>query len=485
MDTVTFPQSRCLAGIARADVTPPVGIYHRMWGAAMHDRSTGVHRPLTATVLLLADASGSPAADSYKAIVALDHCLLWKKEMDALLSSVSQISGVDRHSLVIFFSHTHGAGLMGLERTDLPGGDLIPAYLDQVSATVARLVARARSNAQPAAISYVLGHCSLAANRDYFDSVRNEFVCGYNPGGTTDDTLLVGRVTSSDGRAIASIVNYACHPTTLAWQNTLISPDYVGAMRDVIESVTSAPTVFIQGASGDLGPRVGYVGEVSAADQNGRQLAYAVLSCLESLPPPLTNFQYDGAVVSGATLGTWKHVPVSDEQLAKLATWRTRRRTVPLAYRTDLPSRHELEQEHRAARQAEADSAGDPLRQRDARAMVERATRRLTRVEHLPVGDRYPYAIHLWRIGDAVWVACDGEHYNFLQRGLRARFPGVPIIVGTLANGSTVWYLPDSRSYGKGLYQEEASILTKGSLEQLEEAIAEEIRHILDLEVHS
>ena len=37
---ILTPQSRCKAGFARADITPPVGIYHRMWGAALHDRAT-------------------------------------------------------------------------------------------------------------------------------------------------------------------------------------------------------------------------------------------------------------------------------------------------------------------------------------------------------------------------------------------------------------------------------------------------------------
>ena len=49
------------------------------------------------------------------------------------------------------------------------------------------------------------------------------------------------------------MVNYACHPTTLAWENTLISPDFPGAMREVVERATAAPCVFLQGASGDLG----------------------------------------------------------------------------------------------------------------------------------------------------------------------------------------------------------------------------------------
>jgi hypothetical protein len=40
-------------GIAREDITPPVGIYAKNWGAATHDVAEGIHRPLTATVLTL------------------------------------------------------------------------------------------------------------------------------------------------------------------------------------------------------------------------------------------------------------------------------------------------------------------------------------------------------------------------------------------------------------------------------------------------
>ena len=44
---VETPQSICAFGLARADITPPVGIYHRMWGAAAHDPiAPGMHRPL-------------------------------------------------------------------------------------------------------------------------------------------------------------------------------------------------------------------------------------------------------------------------------------------------------------------------------------------------------------------------------------------------------------------------------------------------------
>ena len=282
---------------------------------------------------------------------------------------------------------------------------------------------------------------------------------------------------------LATIVNYACHPTTLAWDNTLISPDYVGAMRELVEGPTAAPCFFIQGASGDLGPRDGYVGDVTVADRNGRQLGYAALSALEQLPPAGKHMVYSGAVVSGATIGTWEFEDVGAEQARDHARWIERQATVSLELRDDLPDRQQLQQDAASWRQKQdaATEAGDAQAARDARAMVERSTRWLTRIGHLsPPG--YTYPMRLWRLGDAIWIALDGEHYNVLQRRLRAEFPDRPLVIGTLANGSDAWYLPDADSYGKGLYQENASVLARGCLERVGDALLEQIRELLTTE---
>lgn len=473
-------QSSVRVGVARGDITPPVGIYHRMWGAATHDRSTGVHRPLTATVLAIAPRESTEQAHR-KIVVALDHCLLWTAEMKTLLDRVAESADVDRSSITVFFSHTHAAGLMGLERCELPGGDLIPPYLDHIASEVARRTRDAIEDLQPASIVYGKGRCSLATNRDYFDKESDSYVCGFNPKGVADDTLVVARITADTGVTLATIVNYACHPTTLAWDNTLISPDYVGAMREVIENATAAPCFFIQGASGDIGPRAGFVGDVAVADHNGRQLGYAALSTIEEMLPAKEQFVYNGAVVSGATIGTWRCEPESNESTQRAGVWRSAVCEVELRLREDLPRRAELLDDQRRwqAVEEEASAAGDSRGAREARAMAERATRRLVRVEHLEEGDSFAYRAELWRVGDAIWVPLDGEHYNVLQRVLREQFPDYTLIIGTLANGSNVWYLPDAESYGKGLYQEEASILARGSLEKLTEALVASIQQLI------
>ncbi len=76
---VNTPQSRCRAAVARCDITPPIGMYHRMWGAALHDRATGVHRPLEATLLWI--EPHPPATGEPQVVVSLDHCILDAEEV--------------------------------------------------------------------------------------------------------------------------------------------------------------------------------------------------------------------------------------------------------------------------------------------------------------------------------------------------------------------------------------------------------------------
>jgi hypothetical protein len=464
---VDTPTSICRFGIAREDITPPVGIYHRMWGAALHDQAEGIHRPLLATAMVFRPSDQHNT--DLQVVVALDHCLFGVPEIEALQQAVTAKTGIQASSMIVAFSHTHAAGLMLLDRAALPGGDLIPPYLRQLNETVAGLVEQAMRSVVPATISYGVGRCDLAAHRDFWDEPTQQWVCGFEPSGPADDTVLVARVTDKQDRVIATIVNYACHPTTLAWENRLISPDYPGALREVVERQFGAPCVFLQGASGELGPREGYVGDVKVADRNGQQLGYAALSALTALPPPSTRFEYAGPVVSGATLGAWKHVSFDDSDWRRASNWGANRDRIPISYRPELPKPADVEKDRSRwlADEEAARQRGDTVRVRDCRAMVERGTRMMARLQLLPAGKTYPYQLQVWRMGDAIWVAAQGESYSLLQTALREKFPGVPIIVCSIANEWGPSYLPPAKLYGSGRYQESIAVLEPGSLEQI------------------
>jgi hypothetical protein len=332
-------------------------------------------------------------------------------------------------------------------------------------------------------VLYATGRCGLAADRDFFDELRGRYVCGFNPEKPADDTVLVARLDDAEtGATIATVVNYACHPTTLAWQNTLISPDFVGAMRDVVEQSTGggdAPCLFLQGASGELAPREQYVGDTATADRNGRQLGHAAAAALASLPPKGsgTRLAYKGPVVSGTLLGTWEREAADGAAIRRASTWRHRSWTVHLPYRTDLPTldqtragRDRLRHDERAARDAGNDDSAA-----DLRARVEQMNRQIMRLEALPPGDAFPLRVTVLWLGHAVWAFVAGEHYSALQTRLRERFPGVPILLTTITDGWQPGYLPTAETYGKGIYQEAIAMLAPGTLERVTDELASQI----------
>jgi hypothetical protein len=410
-------------------------------------------------------------------VIGLDHCLLERSEIDHIAARVAAATPLTADQVHVALSHTHGSGFLSRSRADLPGGDLIGPYLDRMAETCAELAARASTAVRPATLLYGTARCSLAAHRDYRDAATGQIVCGFDPTGPADDTVLVAKAVADDGTVLGTVVNYACHPTTLAWENTLVSPDYVGALREVVEGHTGAPCLFLQGASGDLGPRDGYVGDPAVADRNGRQIGFAALSGLEALPPPGTRFEYAGPVTSGATLGTWAHRPLDSEALSRQTRWGVRRFVVELPYRADLPTMQET-REQLAKWQAEEQAsrtAGDAERVRDCRAHAERMTRQLGRLAALPAGTAYPYAVTVLRFGDALWVMAPGELYQVFQTTLRKQFPDAALVIATVTDGWQPGYVPPAASYGRGIYQETIAAVGSGSLETLIEAVGQEL----------
>lgn len=470
MRDTTYQYGRCSATSSIVKITPPENIYHRMWGAALHDRAEGIHLPLECNILWLRAHDGSGEL----LMLSVDHCLFWKDVNDAFKQTVSDASGVHLDDIVVYFTHTHGAGLMDVGRNDLPGGDLINPYLEEAACKVGDACQAMVGSFEEVWLCAGTGNCNLATNRDFFDVERDGFVCGFNPLRSADTTLLVIRVTRSDGSVLAMLSNYACHPTTLAWDNKLVSPDYIGSMRKTMRhALGKIPIVFIQGASGDVGPREGYVGDVKVAERNGRQLGLSNLSIIAGMPESPARYSYDGAVISGATIGVWSYKDFTASELEDLSGFSQERREVLLGYRDDLGSVDSV-----TGRIAELESlreSGDTQgwsekECRDNRALLEREHRKLTMISTLESIESFVYTIRSWSIGEIVLLGLNGELYNCYQIKVRESVGDRAVMVGTLADGSDCWYLLDQSSYGKGLYQEDASVIKQGGLETLIDA---------------
>lgn len=442
-------------GVARRDITPPTGIYARNWGAAPADTAVGVHRPLTCTVLTIRTAQdpGFPLV-----LAAIDAGWFRGPEGATYLRDrVCRELGLASERLMLALSHTHSGPSISPAEIGKPGGRLIGPYLADIGEAVVSAAREAMDGQRPAVMTFAMGRCGIATDRDLPDpdeAARPEeererrFVCGFNPGAPADDACLVVRVAErSDGRTIATIVNYACHPTTLGPGNRLISPDFVGAMREVVESHTGgAPCLFLQGASGELAPRHQYVSEVSIADQVGRAIGHAALAALNTMLPVACGLEYAGVVESGARLANWRTFdfePSDDLEAAEVAV--------------EVPLKESLRSEQAIA--VELVGCAD-------RARCERLHREALVVRTVGSGRTARRPVWFWRLGDAMLIGHADEAYSQMQRDLRAAFPENAVLVMNVVNGWGGYLCPESL-YDHRLYQVQQSPYARGGLEAL------------------
>src|SRR5579872_2608817 len=178
-------------GMARTDITPPVGIYSRTWGSALHDVAEGVHRPALASCLVFQSQDGT----SELIFLALDSCCADDGEVAVIRATILKHFGLKPEQLMLHPSHSHSLPVLTRRTADRPGGRLLTAYLDGLAPVCIGLVEQARASLAGGVASWAYGRCGLAFNRDAVDPASRRDICGLNLTEQADDTVLVGRIT--------------------------------------------------------------------------------------------------------------------------------------------------------------------------------------------------------------------------------------------------------------------------------------------------
>jgi hypothetical protein len=444
------------AGVARGDITPPGGIYFRLWGSARHDQPSGVHRPMLATAAAFADAKG----ETQLVLLTLDHSW-WRSKEDewGLRSAVLEASGLPEDRLIVQPSHSHSAPMIDPDLADKPGGHLVAGHRKRLIESLIRIVAEARASMVPATLTWTGARCGLAYNRNLPSPTENRSLCGLNPLIEADDTVVIGRAADAAGRVLFTLVNYACHPISLGGGNTKVSPDYIGALRETVEKETGgAPCIFLHGASGDMAPRRAYESDPAIADKNGRELGFAALSGLTSMLNPGMDLAFQGAEESATPLAIWRETPAKVNGAIGV-----RRLNVRLAV-ADMPTREELDR---------------LIASCTDRAMLERLNR--AKLRRLAVGDdrEMDVSFWVWQLGDAFVVAMPGEMHTEFQMRLRDRFPQAQIAVMNIANGS-LGYLPPAEEFGMRTYQAQIALHKSGSNDRVLDAATKAISEMIE-----
>ncbi len=406
-------QAELRAGLAVANITPPIGGRMAGYGDRLMAVSKGVHDPLGARALVLSDG------EDRLAMITLDLAGLGKESLAAVKAGVKEKTGIE--AVMVLSSHTHS----GPEPSrDFPSKE--ESWLTGLEEKLVDAVAEAHAGMAPVLYGVGKGEVHEGHNRRKVNDDGTATMLWRNeervPTAPVDYELGVIQFKTLDGELLATLVNFTCHPVILGPKNLLFSADYPGVMRRIVEENLGGSCLFANGACGDINPFMDKSdpaqGAFEEVEKMGRTVAEEVIR-----------------VAGNITM----HGPGDVDLTAKIET-------IPLALRWDIEDPDVL----------------DALYKKYTKFVVTMALKRL--VPELPVeGDLVTVTL-----GDDVAIAgLPGEFFVEHGLSLKAR-SAIPNTFAFGYCGNSLGYFPTINAAWEGGYGgKEATIVAVGAGEKL------------------
>jgi len=169
-------------------------------------------------------------------------------------------AGHDIDHLVVHALHNHeGPDSMGMWGEDLftPGYD--PKYRAQLHATIVELIGAAIEDTREVA-EFKVGEVDISTFHE--NGVAN-VVSDHRDPWVVDEMLGAAHLVDGEGDTIATLINWGCHPETMADENLMFTADFVHGLRRTVEKGSKwatapskpglgGPAIYINGAVGGM-----------------------------------------------------------------------------------------------------------------------------------------------------------------------------------------------------------------------------------------
>lgn len=400
-------------GVARATITPPVGI--PLVGFAGRGPSIGLQDDLYATALVAA------SGDRRAALIACDLIGLDAERVAEVRAEVARRTEIPAENVMICCTHTHYGPSVGMPHHGQPSPD-VEAYIRLLPHLLAGAVQEATTRLQEAHIGVGRGTCDIGINRR--ERLPDGTIkLGKNPEGPADREVGVVRLESAEGRPLATLVNFACHPVCQSSAMRLISADYPGQTRKVVEEFTGAPCLFLQGAGGNINPR-----RMEADYESARQ---------------------QGTILGCDAVRTWERI--ATEPASGVATASETLALPAMTFSSEEQGQAQVEALERLLAEQQARNA-PPGSIYWTERRLERARKQLHSLrtgEPLPP---IPGEVQALRLGPVVLTGAPGEIFTEIGMAVKAQSPWPDTFFLGYTNGS-VGYVPVPEAYPEGGYE--------------------------------
>ena len=233
-------------GKCKRRITPPLGT--PLYGYPNYEqrKADSVHDDLYVNVA--AFGYDKPSA----LLIGMDICAVREALVNRITSLINEAVGISKDSIMIAAIHTHSGPCVtstagwGVSNDGYVDDILIPATLEAVTEAV--------NNFEPALLGVGTTDSNVGINRRQI-LPDGKVALGQNTYGCYDPEMTVLKFVSLDKKPLLNIVHYGAHPTS-ASSGLEITRDWPGIMVDRLETESGAMSFFINGAEGDVGPRL-------------------------------------------------------------------------------------------------------------------------------------------------------------------------------------------------------------------------------------
>ena len=219
-------------GVASATINPLEGTF--LGGYGLDRRSTGVHDDLFAKAVVFYDGQEAVA------LVVLDSLSVQYDTTQAIRAAAS--AAVTKiplapERIIVQSTHAHCApDTVGIYGPDQATTGRVPEYMERMVSTAAAQVARAVDALQPARLVHAGTECVGWAVNDSEPEIL-------------DNSVAVLQCLDAAGKSIATLTNFACHPTVLDGDTTQSSADWVASFYETMAALPGEH-LYLQGAVG-------------------------------------------------------------------------------------------------------------------------------------------------------------------------------------------------------------------------------------------
>ncbi len=241
---------------------------------------------------LFAKAMAFEDADGHRTVIVTTDLIGLTRGISARTAALaSEQLGIPRERLMLTASHTHCGpalreNLGTMYALDEAQTNRVNEYSEALPGRIFAAIEMAVNDLEPGSAHWGHGEAGFAINRRQY--TQGGVALGVNPIGPVDHDVPIIVAKRADGSVKGVLFGYACHNTTLSFQQ--ISGDYAGFAQAHIESeMPGVVALFASGCGADANPHPR--GELALAEQHGAELGAAVLAAMQNdltdLPEPV------------------------------------------------------------------------------------------------------------------------------------------------------------------------------------------------------